>query len=38
MSTKLEYRVRERQRKRKSGREPAKVNEEKGDGDFLKKL
>ena len=36
MSTKLklEYRARERQRKRKSGREPAKLNEEKGEGDF----
>ena len=34
MSTDLEYRARERQKKkRKSGR-PAKLNEKKGDGDL----
>ena len=34
MSTNLEYRARERQKKnRKSGR-PAKLNEKKGDGDL----
>ena len=32
MSTNLEYRVRERQRKEKVGGRPAKLNEKKGDG------
>ena len=38
MSTDLEYRARERQRRRESGRQPAKLNEKKGDKDLEREI
>ena len=38
MSTNLEYRARERQRKRESGRRPAQLNEKKGDRDLEREI
>ena len=38
MSTDLEYRARERQRRRESGRQPAKLNEKMGDKDLERKI
>ena len=38
MSTNLEYRARERQRKRESGRRPAKLKEKKGDRDLEREI
>ena len=38
MSTNLEYRARERQRKEKVGRRPAKLNEKKGDRDLEREI
>ena len=38
MSTNLEYRARERQRKIESGCRPAKLNEKKGDRDLKREI
>jgi len=38
MSINLEYRTRERQRKRESGRRPAQLNEKKGDRDLEREI
>ena len=38
MSTDLEYRARERQRKRKVGGRPAKLNEKKADRDLDREI
>ena len=38
MSTNLEYRARERQRKRESGRRLAQLNEKKGDRDLEREI
>ena len=38
MSTNLEYRARERQRKEKVGGRPAKLNEKKGDRDLEREI
>ena len=38
MSTNLEYRARERERKRESGRRPEKLNEKKGDRDLEREI
>ena len=38
MSTNLEYRARERQRKREIGGRPAKLDEKKGDGDIEREI
>ena len=38
MSTNLEYRARERQRKEKVGGRPAKLNERKGDRDLEREM
>ena len=38
MSTNLKYRARERQRKEKVGRRPAKLNEKKGDRDLEREI
>ena len=38
MSTNLEYRARESQRKEKVGRRPAKLNEKKGDRDLEREI
>ena len=38
MSTDLEYRARERQRRRESGWQPAKLNEKKGDKDLEREI
>ena len=38
MSTNLEYRVRERQRKRESGRQASEAQREKGDRDLEREI
>ena len=38
MSTNLEYRAREGQKKEKVGRRPAKLNEKKGDRDLEREI
>ena len=38
MSTNLEYRARERQRKKKVGGRPARLNEKKGDRDLEQEI
>ena len=38
MPTNLEYRARERQRKREIRRRPVKLNEKKGDGDIEREI
>ena len=38
MSTDLEYRARERQRKRESGRQASKAQREKGDRDLEREI
>ena len=38
MSTNLEYRASDRQRKRECGRRPAKLNEKKGDRDLEREI